>query len=60
MKFLFFEFYKAALHIAIEKGNLSIVQLLLSHKGIDVNNKSIILSQYFELHFKIKYKLIQF
>ena len=45
MKFFILIFYKAALHIAIEKGNLSIVQLLLSHKGIDVNNKSIILFQ---------------
>lgn len=43
----FVDFYKAAIHVAIEKGNLSIVQLLLSHKGIDVNNKSIILQLIF-------------
>lgn len=40
-------FHKAALHIAIEKGNSAIVQLLLNHKGIDVNNKSIILINLF-------------
>ena len=57
---ILFLFHKAALHIAIEKGNLSIVQLLLNHNGIDVNNKSIILFKLFSLHLKNILFLIQF
>ena len=32
-----FLFYKTALHIAVENGNIEIVQLLLTSKKIDVN-----------------------
>ena len=32
---------KTALHIAVEKGNTEIVQLLLAQKNIDVNSKLI-------------------
>ena len=34
-------FYKALIHIAVEIGNLDIIQLLLSYNGIDVNLESI-------------------
>ena len=34
-------FYKAPLHIAVEKGNIDVVQLLISNSGIRVNNKSV-------------------
>lgn len=34
-------FYKTALHIAIESGNLKIIQDLLSFRDVDVNIKSI-------------------
>lgn len=40
MKFIYL-FNKTPLHIAIEKMNLPIVQLLLSNPKIDVNIKSI-------------------
>lgn len=33
--------YKTALHIAIENGNLKIIQDLLSFRDVDVNIKSI-------------------
>lgn len=35
------DIYKAPLHLAIEKNNVDIVQLLLSCENIDVNLKSI-------------------
>ena len=34
---------RTALHIAVEKGNLEVVQLLLERKEIDVNIKEIFL-----------------
>lgn len=34
---LIFNFYKTALHIAVQKENLDIVQLLLNHHGININ-----------------------
>lgn len=40
MKFLLC-FNKTALHIAVEKGNFEVVQLLLERKEIDVNIKAI-------------------
>ena len=40
MKFAHY-IHKTALHIAIEKGNIDIVQLLLTNEKIDVNQKSI-------------------
>ena len=33
---------ETALHLAVKKGNLEIVQLLLSDKNIDINNKQIL------------------
>ena len=41
MKFSFL-INKNALHIAVEKGNTEIIQLLLSHQDTDVNVKTII------------------
>ena len=41
MKFAFFLFYKMALHMAVEKGNPDIVQLLLNREEIDVNIRSV-------------------
>lgn len=38
---LWTKFDKTALHMATEKENLKIIQLLLSHKQIDVNTKLI-------------------
>lgn len=46
MKFWFFLFYKASIHLAIEKQNTEIVKLLLSCKTIDVNIVSISNSNY--------------
>lgn len=40
MKFLK-KFHKTPLHIAIEKQNTEMFQLLLTHKEIDPNQKSI-------------------
>lgn len=40
MKFEFV-FYKTALHMAIEKGNVEIVQILLANGKVDVNLLSI-------------------
>lgn len=41
MKFAFFLFNKMALHMAVEKGNPDIVQLLLNREEIDVNIRSV-------------------
>lgn len=41
MRFYFTYFNKTALHIAIEKGYVEIIQLLLQCKSIDINYKSI-------------------
>lgn len=46
-KFIFHEVFnfdsnKQALHIAVEKGNLEVVRLLLERKDIEVNTKSIL------------------
>lgn len=38
MKFIFI-FQKTALHIAVEKGNSKMVQLLLTRKGMDAQIK---------------------
>lgn len=40
-KILYYNFYKAALHAAIEKNDVKMVQLLLSCDHIDVNRKYI-------------------
>lgn len=37
MKFRFFLFHKTALHIAVEKQNKDVVQLLLACENVDVN-----------------------
>lgn len=41
MKFIFFYFYKTALHIAVDKESKDIVQILLTYPEIDVNIKTI-------------------
>lgn len=43
MKFILY-FQKTALHIAVEKNCANIVQLLLDHKDVDVNVKSIFIN----------------
>lgn len=37
MKFIFLFFYSSPLHIAVKSNNCKIVELLLKHKGVDVN-----------------------
>lgn len=39
------KFNKTALYIAVEKANVEITKLLLSHDGIDVNEKYILKSK---------------
>ena len=34
------KFYVSPLHLAVEKGNIEIIQLLLNHKNIDANIKN--------------------
>lgn len=41
MKFLIFRFHKSPLYLAVEKENMDIIELLLSHPDIDVNFKNI-------------------
>lgn len=41
MKFLFKFFFKTAIHIAVEKENIEMIQLLLDNSKVDVNLKSI-------------------
>ena len=41
MEFIILFINKTALHIACEKGNLEIVQYLLSLKELDVNDKDV-------------------
>lgn len=41
IKFLFVFIHKTALHLAIEKENIEIIQLLLNNDKIDVNSKAI-------------------
>lgn len=55
MKLNVFCFYKTALYIAVENRNEKIVKLLLSHKDIDVNIKSIF--QHFFIQFQNLFKL---
>lgn len=43
MKFNKKKIYETALHMAVQSSNPEIVQILLSHKSIDVNVKSIVL-----------------
>ena len=47
MKFLLLLFCKTALHIAVQKGNPEMVQLLLSRPEIDVNLSLILQKKYF-------------
>lgn len=46
-------FYYTPLHDAVEKGNLSIVQLLMKNPKIDVNCKSVLNYKIFKFNFKI-------
>lgn len=54
---------KAPLHIAIEKGNLDVVQSLLSNPNIDVNCESVFIILLFSnkiskfFFFQIKFKI---
>lgn len=43
---------KTALHMAIEKNNLEIIHLLLSHPDIDINIRSVLNCFSFLYHFK--------
>lgn len=47
IKFLFKYLNESALHVACRIGKANIVKLLLSHKGIDINAKSIFNSNFF-------------
>ena len=49
---LFHQFYKTALHIAVEKENIEIIKLLLTNDQIDVNTLNIL--KYYFIKFKIK------
>ena len=61
MKFIFHYFNdKSALHIAVEKGNIEVVKLLLKIDNIDVNLKrvfTIIHLHNFNYLFKFHFKL---
>ena len=46
-------FYKTALYLAVEKGNIEILNLLLSKDGIDINALNVFV--YFIIRFKIIY-----
>lgn len=43
MKFLFVRIKRAPLHAAVEMENIDIIKLLISHKNIDLNKKSILI-----------------
>ena len=45
MKFVF-KFDETALHAAVDKCNLEIVQLLLNQQGFDINLKNVFLNQF--------------
>lgn len=47
MKF-YFIFHRSALHIAVEKRNISITRILLHYPGTDVNAKDEIYNHFFE------------
>lgn len=53
MKYQIFNFQKTALHVAVQKGNIKIVQLLLANKKIDVNILCILKHDFFFIKFKI-------
>ena len=44
---------KQALHIAVEKGNLEVVKLLLRRRDIEVNTKAILDNIMFSYHSKL-------
>ena len=47
-------FDKTVLHVAIEKGNVEIIQLLLQHKNIDVNKvDSVMIIELNQISFRI-------
>lgn len=50
MKLIFLVFNKTSLHIAVEKGNIEIVELLLKHPRIDINSQSISNLVYYKYH----------
>lgn len=41
LKFIYIK--KAAIHIAVEKGNTEIISLLLNHQNVDVNERTILI-----------------
>ena len=48
-----YEYIKStALHIAVEKGNIEIIQSLVDHKGIDINIRDEIMLFYFSIMFE--------
>ena len=55
MKFSLIHFYKTPLCMAVEKGNIAVVQLLLERKEISVNMTSILTLIFF---YKILKKII--
>ena len=64
MRFQFVIFHKTSIHIAVEKENIEILQILLSHPEIDVNAKTISISKsfhiistfQFSLHFNFEFE----
>lgn len=51
---LFYLFYKTALHVAVEKKNIEMIQVLLSSTRINANVKDKIFFVYFLIKFQIK------
>lgn len=53
MKFQLFYFYNAAIHLAISKGNIDIIKLLLKNEKLNVNLKNKIHTINYSYGFKL-------
>lgn len=51
---LIYKFYSTPFHVAVEKGNFTIIQLLYERNEIDINAKSILLFFFFINRIKSK------